>query len=177
MWRGRRRGAGRGWCGRWLGGWRRATLPDARGPRRSVRCRSCGDGGPARSAGRGCGRGWRWRAESGADVSVGDGVEIAVEADVGGLAGADGADEFGLEGMSGSSRGFSSAQTLATVRSGISGRRWWATSSRQRRNWALRSSRSSRSRKGRAAKKACRRYWICLSIFPFFKAAECSRCC
>ena len=36
-----------------------------------------------------------------ADVSVGDGVEIAVEADVGGLAGADGADEFGLEGMGG----------------------------------------------------------------------------
>ena len=66
---------------------------------------------------------------------------------------------------SGSRRGFSSAQTSATVRSGCSGwRRWWATSSRQRRNWALR---SSRSRKGRAAKKAWRRYWICRSIFPF----------
>ena len=36
-----------------------------------------------------------------ADVGVGDGVEIAVEADVGGLAGADDAHEFGLEGMGG----------------------------------------------------------------------------
>ena len=35
------------------------------------------------------------------DVGVGDGVEIAVEADIGGLSGADGADEFGLEGMGG----------------------------------------------------------------------------
>ena len=34
-------------------------------------------------------------------VGVGDRVEIAVEADVGGLSGADGAEEFGLEGMSG----------------------------------------------------------------------------
>ena len=44
----------------------------------------------------------------------------------------------------------------------------WAVSSRQRRNWALR---SSRSRKGRAAKKACRRYWICRSTFPLFVSA------
>ena len=36
-----------------------------------------------------------------ADVGVGDGVEIVVEADVGGLAGADDAHEFGLEGMGG----------------------------------------------------------------------------
>ncbi len=36
-----------------------------------------------------------------ADVGVGDGVEIAVEADVGGLAGADDAYEVGLEGMGG----------------------------------------------------------------------------
>ena len=36
-----------------------------------------------------------------ADVGVGDGVEIAVEADVGGLAGADDAHEVGLEGMGG----------------------------------------------------------------------------
>ena len=35
------------------------------------------------------------------DVGVGNRVEIAVEADVGGLSGADGADEVGLEGMSG----------------------------------------------------------------------------
>ena len=35
------------------------------------------------------------------DVGVRDGVEIAVEADVGRLAGADGAYEFGLEGMCG----------------------------------------------------------------------------
>ena len=36
-----------------------------------------------------------------ADVGVGNRVGIAVEADVGGFAGADGADEFGLEGMGG----------------------------------------------------------------------------
>ena len=36
-----------------------------------------------------------------ADVGVGDGVEVAVEADVGCLAGADDADQFGLEGMGG----------------------------------------------------------------------------
>ena len=39
-----------------------------------------------------------------ADVGVGDGVEIAVEADVGGLAGADDAHEVGLEGMGGAAR-------------------------------------------------------------------------
>ena len=36
-----------------------------------------------------------------ADVGVGDRVEIAVEADVGGLSGADGAHQVGLEGMGG----------------------------------------------------------------------------
>ena len=35
------------------------------------------------------------------DVGVGNRVEIAVEADIGGLAGADDAHQVGLEGMSG----------------------------------------------------------------------------
>ena len=43
---GRRRAAGRGWCGRWLGEWRRAGLPDGPSPRRSDgrtgRQRGCG---------------------------------------------------------------------------------------------------------------------------------------
>ena len=48
-----------GGVGVWLGGWRRAGFPDGRGPRRSVRCRRCGDGWSARSVRRGCGCGWR----------------------------------------------------------------------------------------------------------------------
>ena len=51
------------------------------------------------------------------DVGVGNRVGVAVEADVGGLPGADGADEVGLEGMRrpGQQAGCSWVQTSATV--------------------------------------------------------------
>ena len=104
-----------------------------------------------------------------ADVGVGDGVEIAVEADVGGLAGADDAHEFGLEGMGGERQ-----QPGLLVGPDLGDGAVWSfgmTASRQRRNWALM---SSRSRKSSAAKKAWRRYWICRSIFPFsFRVPAC----
>lgn len=54
------------------------------------------------------------------DVGMGDGVEVAVESDVGCPCGADGADEFGLEGVSGE-REHSELVSSATVRSAISG--------------------------------------------------------
>ena len=101
-----------------------------------------------------------------ADVGVGNRVGIAVEADVGGFARADGADEFGLEGMGGE-RQEAGLLFGPDVGDGTVGLVGVAS--------AVGDVVAPASELGvevvevaeGAAKKACRRYWIWRSILPF----------
>ena len=104
----------------------------------------------ARPVGRGCGCGCRWRA--GSRVSMGDGVEVAVEADVGVFP--------ERTRRVGGEREQSGLLFGPGVGDGSVGqwRRRWATSSR-RRNWAL------QGRRGRAGRRRRRWIWRSPSLF------------
>ena len=101
-WRGRRRGGGRGWCGRWLAGGGEqvsqmgGVLDGQPGVVGAVMVGQLGLSVEDADAGGAGDQGQRL-----SDVGVGNRVEIAVEADVGSLAGADDAHQVGLEGMGG----------------------------------------------------------------------------